>query len=531
MKLTKIALALALMAGSTAVFAAPVTQAQIEAARVAGTLQQAWISGASAPTINIYEGWVGSGAGVGCDTNTNTIFTSQAATGATGPNVKPGSIGNFMAYACTRGGVVSVLYHVVDGGSLLYVAPHTVGTKLARVKYVGTSTCATSLPYVDGSNPDNNATVFKGCQQVGTALPSTGATPASNTSNAAAVAADPLAPQLPVGGFSDVEAALFAANIGGGDVSSKGVQSPANIGQVFGVVVSTPLYRELQMAQGIFPLGTDFDTDGTGPDTGADGTFAAAVAPNITSQQYVSIAATGGAYQTDWSPIIPGSTKRMILARRVDTSGTQASSNAFFLKKPCTDAVGASFNPAKASDSNPPPVAGVFSGFEVFEGSSTGNVKTRISTAAAAGDFAIGVMSTENDWRTEASSASSGYRYVKVDGVHPEAGDSVAITFNGNPITSSNARVQATNGNYPFHMETVNFVRSNYAGVPAKTAFESVVVGQITAALSAPPATSCAVLPRGLTLNPLGGSVCTVGAQVMKGTVLGNNCSPYQLTQ
>ena len=190
MKYTKIALALALMAGSTAAFAAPVTQTQIEAARVAGTLQQAWISGASAPTINIYEGWVGSGAGVGCDAGTNTIFTSQANTGVNLGNVKPGSIGNFMAYACTRGNVVSVLYHVVDGGSLLYVAPHTVGTKLARVKYVGTSTCATSLPYVDGSNLDNNATVFKGCQQVGAALPSTGATPAFNTSNAAAVAAE-----------------------------------------------------------------------------------------------------------------------------------------------------------------------------------------------------------------------------------------------------------------------------------------------------------------------------------------------------
>jgi hypothetical protein len=81
MKLTKIALALACLVGSTAAFAAPVTQAQIEAARVAGTLQQAWISGASAPTLNIYEGWVGSGAGVGCDTGTNTIFTSQTGVG------------------------------------------------------------------------------------------------------------------------------------------------------------------------------------------------------------------------------------------------------------------------------------------------------------------------------------------------------------------------------------------------------------------------------------------------------------------
>jgi hypothetical protein len=515
MKLTKIALALACLVGSTAAFAAPVTQAQIEAARVAGTLQQAWISGASAPTLNIYEGWVGSGAGVGCDTGTNTIFTSQTGVGGVGtvgPNVKPGSIGNFLAYACTRGGVVSVLYHVVDGGSLLAYAPHTVATKLARLKYVGTSTCATTLAYTDATNPDNNATVLKGCQQVGAQLPATGATAASNAAAAAAVAADPLAPQLPVGGFSDVEAALFPAAIGGGDVSSKGSEGQANIGQVFGVVTSVPLYRAMQMAQGIFPLGTDFDTDGTGPDTGADGTFDPATAPNITSQQYVSIIAQGGAYQTDWSPIIPGSTKRIIVARRVDTSGTQASSNAFFLKNPCASAVFGNLSPAKASDSNPPPVAGVFSGFEVFEGSSTGNVKTRITTASTAGDFAIGVVSAENEWRTEVA-ATAGYRYVKVDGVHPEAGD------------TANARATATNGSYPFHMETRNFVANTATG------FGAAVIPQITAALSNPPATSCAVVPRGLTLNPLGGSSCTVGVQVMKGTVLGNNCSPYQLTQ
>ena len=495
MKLTKIALALACLVGSTAAFAAPVTQAQIEAARVAGTLQQAWISGATAPTISVYEGWVGSGAGVGCDAGTNTIFTSQ--TGVGNANVKPGSIGNFMAYACTRSGVVSVLYHVLDGGSLLAYAPHTVGTKLARLKYVGTSTCATTTAYTDASNPDNNATVLKGCNLTGSALPSTGATAASNTANATAVAADSLAPQLPVGGFSDVEAALFPTIIGGGDVLSKGLEGQANIGQVFGLAVSTPLYRALQAAQGVSAAAIAADT-----------TFDPSIAPNITSEQYVSMIASGGAYQTDWSPIIPGSTKRIIVARRVDTSGTQASSNAFFLKNPCASGLSANLIPAKAADS----VLPLGSGFEVFEGSSTGNVKTRLTTAATAGDFAIGVVSAENDWRTEAA-ATAGYRYVKIDGVHPEAGDTV------------NARATATNGNYPFHMETRNFVANTATG------FGALVVGQITAALSNPPATSCAVVPRGLTLNPLGGSSCTVGAQVMKGTVLGNNCSPYQLTQ
>ena len=512
MKLTKIALAVATLLASTQAFAVPVTAAQISAAQTAGTLQQAWISGASAPTKSVYEGWVGSGAGVGCDATTNAIFTTQALTSS---NVTPGSLGNFTAYACTRAGVVSVLYHTLDGGSLNAFTPHTVGTKLARVKFAGTGNgCTGSLNYVDATNADNNATVNKGCTLVGVALPANAiATPATNATNAAAVAADPLAPQLPVGGISDVEGSLFPAAIGGGDVSSAGTDSAVGIGQVFGVVTSVPLYRAMQMAQGFFPLGTDFDTDGTGPDTGADGTFAAASAPSISKAQYTSIIASGGTFQTDWSPIVgaAGTGKKVILARRVQTSGSQASSNAFFLSNPCASGLQASYPPLTAAESTP--------SIEVFEGSGTGNVKTRITTATNAApatnqEFAIGVISAENDWRVEsATGGQNGYRFIKVEGVHPETGD------------TANARVTATNAAYPFHIEAHSFVANSATG------FGAAVVGQITAALVNPPATSCAVLPRGLTISPLAGSACTVGVQVAKGTNQGNNCAPVLLTQ
>jgi hypothetical protein len=501
MKLTKIALAVATLLASTQAFAVPVTAAQITAAQGAGTLQQAWISGASAPTKSVYEGWVGSGAGVGCDVGTNAIFTTQALTST---NVVPGSLGNFTAYACTRAGVVSVLYHTLDGGSLNAFTPHTVGTKLARVKFPGTGNgCTGSLNYVDATNSDNNATVNKGCTLVGVALPSNAiATPATNATNAAAVAADPLAPQLPVGGISDVEGSLFPAAIGGGDVSSVGTDSAVGIGQVFGVVVSRPLYRAMQVAQGIAA-----NTDALDP------TFDPANAPNITKAQYTSIVSQGGTFQTDWSPIVgaAGTGKKVIVARRVQTSGSQASSNAFFLNNPCASGVSASLNPAVAADSS--------ATLEVNEGSGTGNVKTRITTATNAApatnqEFAIGVISAENDWRVEsATGGQNGYRFIKVDGVHPEAGD------------TANARVTAANTTYPFHIEAHSFVANSATG------FGAAVVGQITSALVNPPATSCAVLPRGLTISPLAGSACTVGVQVAKGTNFGNNCTPAQLTQ
>ena len=102
---------------------------------------------------------------------------------------------------------------------------------------------------------------------------------------------------------------------------------------------------------------------------------------------------------------------------------------------------------------------------------------------------------------------------MKLDGNHPETGD------------VANARVTATTGVYPFHMELVNFVAKTATG------FAAAVIPAITTALANPATASCASLPRGITLNPLGGSSCTVGVQVAKGTNLGNNCSPAQLTQ
>lgn len=494
--MTKIALAVACLVGSTS--ASAITIAQIEAARVAGTLQQAWISGASAPTITVYEGWVGSGTGVGCDPGTNTIYTSQNNSGTNAGLVRPGSIGNFTAYACNRGGVASVLYHTLDGGSLNAYTPHTVGTKLARLAYLGNTTCATTgLTYTDASNSTNNATVNKGCTLTGTALPGTGATAASNTANNTAIVGNPRGPQLPVGGFSDVEAALFPASIGGGNVASFGTEADANIGQAFGVVVSIPLYRAMQANQGVTPAQIALDT-----------TFDPALAPSISKAQYTSIIT--GTYQTDWSPIVgaAGAGKNIILHRRIQTSGTQASSNAFFLANPCSAGTNASLTPSVVGDST--------STFVVVENSGTGNVKSGITTASNASaatnnEFAIGVMSVENDWRLETAASVNGYRFIKIDNVHPETGD------------VTNARSTSVNGLYGFHMELKSFVANTASG------FGATIIPSISAALAAPQAASCAVFPRGLTLNPAGGSVCTTGVQVMKGTNGGNNCAPQQL--
>lgn len=494
MKLNQIMLAVAALSANVAM--AGVTPDQIQSARAAGTLDQAWISGASAPTKTIYEGWE-----KGCTAGSSSIFTSQAASNAA---VTPGSLGNFVAYACTRGTRTSVLYHTIDGGSLNAFTPFTNGTKLARVKYLGgTNAGCTKLAtgYVDSSagGSSNNADVYKGCALAGAAvvLDVTGVQTASNNSiNAAAIVADANGPQSTVGGFSDVEPTLFDPSIGGGNVSNKGVLSNAFLGQAFGVAVSVPLYRKLQQVQGIT------DTSGA--------TFDPAFAPSLTKAEVASILSDSGTVKSlaSWAPILGDAnvtgTEQVRVERRVDTSGTQASSNAYFLGSPCTGTSG--LVPASASAD----------AYVVNLNSGSGNVKANITSASnssnADAQYAIGVLSMENDWRVE-SAANAGYRYIKLDGVHPEQGD------------TANARAAAASAVYPFHNEMKAFVSNT-----APAGFQRNIVTTIVNALKNTTGAACSTLPRGLTLNPdTPASSCVVGVVKAKTTKDGNNCAPATL--
>ncbi len=492
MKLKQILLAVIALSANVAM--AGLTPAQIESARTAGTLDQAWISGASAPAKTIYEGWV-----KGCVAGSSSIFTSQAASNTA---LTPGSLGNFVAYACTRGTRTSVLYQTLDGGSLNAFTPFTNGTKLARVKYLGSASCTKSANgYSDNSvgGSVNNGDVYKGCAQVGAAvvLDATGVqTAANNSANATALAADPNAPQITVGGFSDVEPTLFDTAIGGGNVSNKGSLSNAFLGQAFGVAVSIPLYRKLQEIQNIS------DTSGN--------TFDPAFAPSLSKAEIASILSDAGTVKTNesWAPILGenniAGTEQVRIERRVATSGTQASSNAFFLGNPCTGTSG--LDAASATSGN----------YVVSLNSGSGNVKTNITTASNNTNtdlqYAIGVLSMENDWRVE-SAANAGYRYIKIDGIHPEQGD------------TANARVAAASAIYPFHNELKAFVSST-----APAGFQRNIVTTIVNALKNTTGSACSTLPRGLTLNPdTPASSCVVGVVKAKTTKDGNNCAPATL--
>jgi len=484
MKFSQIALAVASTLIAAQAFAAPVTPAEIAAA--GASAQKTWISGASAPTYNIFRGFT-----LGCDANTVTVFHNSSSTSA----IKPGSTGDYNAYACKRSGVVSVLYVTAAGGSFNAYAPHIDGTQLSRIRNVASNASCVKQASQLVIEAGNNADVYRACA-IGV-----GATVAD------------AAPTLPSGGFSDVEAALFER-----DVTSVGTEADANVGQAFGVAVSTNLYRALQVAQGKYAT--------VAAANAGDPTFTPENAPNISSAQYTSIIAAGSGYQTDWSPILgaAGNGKKIVLVRRVSTSGTQASSNAHFLQKPCAGT--SALTPAGVANS----IAGAF---EVSEQSGTSGVKAAMTTANNAGDFAIGVMSLENDWRRESSAANAQYRFLKLDGVHPEAGSSDGTTFvtpvGSLTVNNYTARKTSVDGDYRFHMELKSFVANT-----ADT-FGAEIIPEIAASLGNP--VDCADVPRGLTLNPLGGSSCNAAPAtslatapfVAKGTRFGNNCQVPQL--
>lgn len=472
-KFNKVCLAVAATLFAGQAFAAPVTQAQINTARGNGALNEAWISGASAPTYNVFQGFV-----AGCDANTVAVFNNGTSTNVSRPGAS--ASGNFLAYACNRGGVVSVLYHTIDGGSFNAYAPHIPNdvdgdgnfgtTNLRRVGKLGSNIACVAQSGTFALPGQTAIPVYRSCAIV---------TPAT--------AADG-APALPAGGFSDVEAALWGVSTEG-----YGVEGNANVGQAFGVATSTALYRAMQVAQGIYASVAAANS--------ADPDYLPANAPSISRAQYASIT-TGTA--ADAGILVPGSTAPLRLARRVATSGTQATSNALFLRNPCNgDAgIGGSLAPISAADSS--------STLTVIEGSGTGNVKTALSTS----DFAIGWLSLENDWRLDTS--SNGYRYIKIDNVHPEA----PVAGSGQARDAA-ARYTAAQGSYDFHVEMKSFVANSASGT-----FGETVINEIVGAFAG---LDCADVPRGLTLNPFAGSSCAVGQVVARGSRNGNNCQAQQL--
>jgi len=277
--------------------------------------------------------------------------------------------------------------------------------------------------------------------------------------------------------LSDVKATEFASGIlssGAGYLSPTALTTVAVGLQGFGIVANPAMYTALQeqnVADGLLTAACVGDAS-------------AACQPSIRSADYASIASVSGGIK-DAASLVPAATATgaLTLCRRVDTSGTQASSNLFFLNNVCGSKgyLGA-LTPATNADYA-----------WVIENSETADVKACVNNAA---DLRLGVVSLEN-----VPGASDSYKFVKIDGISPN--------FTAAGAADAKQKANVRNGAYKFAVESY----AMYKG----TTLEKAVAKQIADTLKA----STQDLVGVLSLSGTG----PTSALYKRG---GNNCAPLK---
>ncbi len=408
--------ALALVAMAPAAFA--LTPAQVDSARSAGTLKEIVIFGGSAqsPLVAAYAYEI-------CKPGTTDTFWDSA------------SGAGYRAYSCNTNAAIAGSYPANTpilitkrdaGGSIYGVNPVALhNTQNAMV--VNAATCT--------------ATGFAGS-----------ATVASYTCPTVALT-------TPIAGISDVEPSLFGIkttvkttstflNLPLGTDDNGTPWAPLTTAQVatmdvatsnetlFGIGVNLDLRNALQAAQGL-AVGSDADAD----------------VPSIPRAFYASAVSgfvrAGTAGYAGWDSltgVAADNAKTVNICRRTAGSGTQASSNLFFLNAPtiATTALGML---APLSTAAGYPIA-VPAGVTVNEGAGTGNVETCLTGFSGSGNYAMGVVTGEKDPIVVTPKT---YRFVKIDGQFK---------------SQANART----GNYDYvYSATMQFIAKGKPFAPAAT--------------------------------------------------------------
>lgn len=422
-------IALAALAATGSAQAALITPAALDSARTAGTLKEYRLFGASAQSrmIGAYMKDI-------CNASDFTTYFDTAA----------GSL--HRGYACTLSKKVG--QHNI--GTLIFVNKREAGGSILGVNPIALNAPQNAM----------QVTASSGC--VSTGLPA--------DVNSAAFTCGQVALQTGHAGISDVEPARFsdmvtvdgvnvALNLPLGNddngtpwatltTAQQNALDVAAINQtLFGIAVNIPLRNALQAAQGL-TVGSD----------------AASEVPSMPRAFYAGAIAgfvQGGSPNANWKTLTGAAgddSKQVNICRRVNGSGTQASSNLFFLEAATigSDVNGMLF-PRTATGA-----LAVNGTFAVIEGSGTGNVETCLtnSTLASGGGYAMGVVSYEVDPGTKA------YRFVKIDGAAP---DKATARIGGYPFLYSASMQFKKSGAGSLNTEQKSFINAmrNQLGSPA----------------------------------------------------------------
>jgi hypothetical protein len=292
--------------------------------------------------------------------------------------------------------------------------------------------------------------------------------PATNAPAAAPAAA------VIVGGFNDVEPTAFPGTTTAG--FNLGSSSGAGVAQVFGVAASNALYTKMfdaQKAAGVLPPSCNVG------DTGLSycvPTIGKAQMASIMNNNDFNAAYSKGLGFLTGNAADDGTELRYV--RRVDTSGTQASAQNYFLGLPCSQA-SLAVVAEPTSDDEPGGLKDVLLGaIRVYAAGGTSNVRSELNKP---GVFALGVVSGENN------QTGQNWRWLRVNGV--------AMAENAVPGTAGNTNsATMKNGSYDFYFETT------YSG---DTAFLSVVANRLNTLTAPVGLVNAADLAAGYTKNGL----------------------------
>jgi len=303
--------------------------------------------------------------------------------------------------------------------------------------------------------------------------------------------------------------------------SGKLLKTQALALQGFGVAVNINLYKALQkrdIAAGRLPSNCQ--------DNVAQTAAGAECRPNLSSLDYASLVSEGGV--TTAAKWLGDATdlNKIALHRRVASSGTQAASNIYFLRTNCQGygkdisnalvtnevlknvSVNLAGAPVKISfgGAMTPRGEGTFGDLTVVPQGETGGVRSEIQKDTTG--YSIGVVSLEN---TESKIGNNG-RFVRLNGADPLLiKDAVDTT----------ARVNLTNGRWPFAME----FQAVYKTAASKLAGEDAVRDEVIKSLKA----SDTALT-GLAYFPGNNAGLTAADPLSKVTKVaragGNNCAP-----
>jgi hypothetical protein len=357
----------------------------IDAYRTAGTLKEVVLFGASAqtPMVAAYM------KNVVCAGATDYDEFWNDASGK-----------NFRAYSCTLAAA-----HGFGKGAHVLVVKRDKDGSIYGVNHVAEGTMGQSMVVSDAA-----------CSTY-------------NHANTPAATCGTTTPTKPTAGLSDVEPAQFGKLVKINGVASISLNQPsgnddagnawitptttqlnaldiASMGQtIFGVAVSRSLRDALQAAQN---LNVGSDTESDAPTLGK-AFVAGALSGFVRGNQ---------AGYANWSSVTGNAadaSKQVYVCRRVAGSGTQVSSNLYFLEAGVLADTSLGMLAPVASGAATNVDGTPFPGLTVNEGSGTGDVETCLTTSHG-NDFALGVVSREKDPLINGKA----YRFVKIDGSYPK---------------------------------------------------------------------------------------------------------------